>query len=267
MKTNTLRNNKITITLILLFLTNILSAQIIYQPESISGKNLTKSIIEHHLKYPQNALDNKAGGKIKVLFTVDKDGNATNHRVENAFDEECAAEAIHLVKLIQWKPATKDALPIDYDYEYTIIFSPKSYLKNIKNNKIKFIPKQELPIDESYTMVDYKKLDVAPKPFFNNQNVTFASYLRSELVYPEQAKTFEISGTVTLSFIIETDGKASNIVIENSVGGGCDNEAIRLIQNLTWIPGVKDGKIVRTQTTQDITFRFGERNYHDGNQY
>ena len=85
--------------------------------------------------------------------------------------------------------------------------------------------------------------------------------------YPDQAKEFEISGTVKLSFIIETNGKASNIVIENSVGGGCDNEAVRLMQNLLWIPGVKDGKLVRVKTTQDITFQFGERIYHDGNQY
>lgn len=267
MNTNMLKYNKINIILVLLFITNILSAQIIHQPEPISGNNLAHKMIEQHMKYPQNALDNKLGGKIDVLFTVEKNGNATGHRVENVFDDECAAEAIHLVKLIQWKPATKDALPIEYEYKFTVEFSPKTYLKNIKNKKVKFIPEQDLPIDSTYAIIDHLDLDNAPKPFFNNKNVTFASYLRTELIYPEHAKTFEISGTVTLSFIIETDGKASNIVIINSVGGGCDNEAIRLIQNLTWIPGVKDGKIVRTHTTQDITFRFGERNYYDGNQY
>ena len=97
--------------------------------------------------------------------------------------------------------------------------------------------------------------------------MSLSAYLRTELIYPDHAKEFEISGTVKIDFIIETDGKASNITIENSVGGGCDNEAIRLIQNLTWIPGVKNDSIVRTHTTQDITFQFGKRNYHDGNQY
>lgn len=267
MKTNINRNNKIYIVLFFIFLTNIVQAQIVAQPEPISGKALNKDIIHQHLVYPQKSLDSKSSGKIKVFFTVGKDGKAFNHRVEEAFDEECAAEAIHLVKLIQWKPATSNGLPIEYEYEYVIDFSHKSYLKNIKKNKIKFIPKQEIPTDDSYKIYDYKEIDEKPKPFYNNQNITFGAYLRSELNYPEQAKTFEISGTVKVSFIIETDGKASNIVIENSVGGGCDNEAIRLIQNLTWIPGIKDGKIVRTLTSQEITFQFGERNYHDGNQY
>lgn len=267
MKKHDIEYNKIYYLILVLFLANVASAQIITQPEPISGKVLNKDIIQQHLVYPQNALDNKSSGKIKVLFTVGKDGVAHNHRVEESFDEECAAEAVHLVKLIQWKPATSNGLPIEYDHEYTVEFSPKSYLKGVKKNKIKFIPKQDLPCDSSYKIYEYKDLDINPKPLYNNQNITFGAYLRSELNYPEQAKTFEISGTVKLSFIIETDGKASNIVIEKSVGGGCDNEAIRLIQNLTWIPGIMDSTIVRTQTSQEITFQFGERNYHDGNQY
>lgn len=267
MKTNILINNKVCLALIFLLFTNIIMAQTIIRPTTVTDKALLKDMIQQHFVYPQNALDKGLKGKIKVTFTVDKNGVATNHKVAEAFDEECAAHAIHLVKLIQWKPATRDHLPIEYQHEYTIDFSPKTYLKNLEKNIIKFIPQQEEPIDTSYAIYESKQLERAPKPYFNNKNVTIGAYLRSELVYPDHAKEFEISGTVKLSFIIETDGKASNIVIENSVGGGCDNEAIRLIQNLTWIPGVKDGKLVRVHTTQDITFQFGERNYHDGNQY
>ena len=265
MKTNILKNNKVYLTLMILFLAKLVNAQTIMQPTTVTDKALLKDMIQQHLVYPQDALDKGLKGKVTVTFTVDKSGNAFGHKAENAFDEECAAQAIHLVKLIQWKPATRDHLPIEYQHEYTINFSPKTYLKNME--KYKSIPQQEETIDTSYIIYKSKQLDRAPKPYFNKQNITIGAYLRSELKYPDHAKEFEISGTVKLSFIIETDGKASNIVIENSVGGGCDNEAIRLIQNLNWIPGVKDGQLVRTHTTQDITFQFGERNYHDGNQY
>lgn len=267
MKTKLFKNNRLIFIMMFLFYANAIIAQTIVRPEPISGKAMTKSIIQQHLVYPQNALDNKLSGKITVLFDVDKNGNATSHRVENAFDNECANEAIHLVKQILWKPATNNGLPIDFNHEYTIEFSAKNYLKNIEKNKIKSIPKQDLPADDSYAIYEYKNLDKTPNPYFNNKNISFGAYLRSELKYPDQAKEFEISGTVKLSFIIETDGKASNIIIENSVGGGCDNEAIRLIQNLLWTPGIKNDKLVRVKTTQEITFQFGERNYHDGNQY
>lgn len=267
MKTNILKISKLVLSLLFSFLLNATIAQTIVRPEPVSGKPMTKNTIQQHLVYPQNALNNKLSGKITVLFTVDKDGNAYNHHVENVFDNECADEAIHLVRQIQWKPATNNGLPIDFNHEYAVEFSAKTYLKNIEKNKIKFIPEQEFPADDSYAIYEYKEVDKTPNPFFNNQNITFGSYLRSELKYPDQAKEFEISGTVKLSFIIEPDGKASNIIIENSVGGGCDNEAIRLIQNLLWTPGVKNDKLVRVKTSQDITFQFGERNYHDGNQY
>ena len=105
-------------------------AQTIVRPEPISGKAMTKNIIQQHLVYPQNALDNKLNGKITVLFTVDKNGNAHGHRVENAFNNECADEAIHLVKQIIWNPATNNGLPIDFNHEYIVEFSAKNYLKN-----------------------------------------------------------------------------------------------------------------------------------------
>ena len=144
MKTNILKNSAVLFSLMFLFLTNVISAQNIVRPEPIAGKSLTKNTVQQHLVYPQNALDNKLSGKITVLFTVDKNGNAYNHRVENAFDQECAEMAIHLVKQIQWKPATNNALPCDFEHEYIVEFSHKTYLKNLEKGKVKSIPQQEL---------------------------------------------------------------------------------------------------------------------------
>lgn len=235
-------------------------------PEPKSGFTLTKKIIQNHLVYPQEALDKK-GGKITVYYDIDKDGNATNYRVENAFDEQCAAEAIRLVKMIEWNPALKGGKPAEYNDYYTVEFSPKSYKKAEERNPRLMLPEQSHPAQKSNNVYGLKELYQAPMPYFANPQVTLGGYLRTNLRYPEEAKTFEIQGTVKLSFIIETDGRASNIIVENSVGGGCDNEAIRLIQELVWTPGVKNDSLVRTRTTQEITFQIGERNYYDGNSY
>ena len=92
-------------------------------------------------------------------------------------------------------------------------------------------------------------------------------YLSDDLKFPPEAKEREIQGTVRLSFVVETDGSVSNIVVVNSVGGGCDNEAIRLLQETIWIPAEKSGKYVRSTNMQDITFSIGSRNFQDGNNY
>ena len=235
-------------------------------PEPKSGFPLTKKMIQNHLVYPKAALDKK-GGKITVYYDVDKDGIATNHRVESAFDEQCAAEAIRLVKMIEWNPAMENGKNVDYHDYYTVDFSPKSYKKSEEKNSRLMLPEQKFPAQKSNKIYELKDLYQSPQPYFANPQVTLVAYLRSNLVFPEQAKQFEIQGTVKLNFIIETDGRASNIVVENSVGGGCDNEAIRLVQNLVWTPGVKNDSLVRTRWTQEITFQIGERNYYEGNSY
>ena len=236
-------------------------------PEPKSGFSLTKKIIQNHLVYPQEALEMKKGGKITVFYDVDKDGNASNYRVEKAFDEQCAAEAVRLVKMIEWNPAINNGKAVSYHDDYTVDFSPKSYKKAEEKNPRVMLPKQEYPAQKSNNVYNVKELHQSPLPYFENPQVTMAAYIRTNLQFPEQAKQFEIQGTVKLGFIVETDGRASNIVVENTVGGGCDNEAIRLIQNLVWTPGVKNDSLVRTRMTQDITFRIGERNYYDGNNY
>ena len=94
-----------------------------------------------------------------------------------------------------------------------------------------------------------------------------ANFIYHNMKNPAEAKEREIQGTVRLSFVVETNGSVSNIVIVNSVGGGCDNEAIRLLQETIWIPAEKNGKYVRSTNMQDITFSIGKRNFQDGNSY
>lgn len=253
------------IILIISFLGCKLNAQV-KSPEPKSGFPLTKKIIQNHMIYPKEALDKK-GGKITVYYDVDEAGNASNYKVENAFDEQCAAEAIRLVKMIEWYPAVKNGKDVKVNDYYTVEFSPKSYKKNEAKNPRLMLPDQPHPAQKSNNVYVVKDLHQSPQPYFANPQVNMAAYLRTNLQFPEQAKEFEIQGTVKLSFIVETDGRASNIIVENSVGGGCDNEAIRLIQNLLWTPGVKNDSLVRTRMTQDITFKIGERNYYDGNTY
>lgn len=236
-------------------------------PEPKSGFPLTKKIIQHHLVYPKAALEQKKGGKITVHYDIDAEGNASNYRVESAFDNECATEAIRLVKMIEWNPAVNIGKAVSFNDYYVVEFSPKSYKKMEEKNPRLMLPEQEYPAQKSNKVYGLKDLFQSPQPYFANPQVTMAAYLRTNLQFPDQAKQFEIQGTVKLSFIVETDGRASNIIVENSVGGGCDNEAIRLIQNLVWTPGVKNDSLVRTRMTQDITFQIGERNYHEGNNY
>jgi|GEM_PF-6879911 len=56
----------------------------------------------------------------------------------------------------------------------------------------------------------------------------FATYL----IYPKPAFRAEIEGRIPVNFIVEKDGSISHLHIERDIGGGCKQEAIRLLKLL-----------------------------------
>ena len=65
----------------------------------------------------------------------------------------------------------------------------------------------------------------------------FDDYIKNNLTYPEAAKNNNISGTVTLRFDVAQNGKATNIEVLSGPGSGCNEEAVRLIQEgPDWMP-------------------------------
>ena len=58
------------------------------------------------------------------------------------------------------------------------------------------------------------------------------------------------------SFIVEKNGKVSNIEIVRGLGYGCDEEVIRLLKMMpVWKPGKKDGKPVRVKLSIPVQFK------------
>lgn len=69
-------------------------------------------------------------------------------------------------------------------------------------------------------------------PEFPGGKEAFKKYIKLNLIYPEKAMEQRIQGIVHLSAEIDDDGNVQGIIIEKGLGGGCDEEAIRLIKNV-----------------------------------
>lgn len=83
----------------------------------------------------------------------------------------------------------------------------------------------------------------------------FKHYIKANLRYPQEARDKNISGIVLLEVIVEPDGKVLFSRMLRDIGGGCGEEAIRLVKNMPlWIPGKQKGKEVRVQTPLTIEF-------------
>lgn len=81
------------------------------------------------------------------------------------------------------------------------------------------------------------------------------SYISSNLNYPEAAREAGIQGQVVAQFMVETDGSLTGLKIIKSVGGGCDEEVLRLVRAMPrWKPALMDGKPVRAPYKMPVQF-------------
>lgn len=81
-------------------------------------------------------------------------------------------------------------------------------------------------------------------------------FLKKNLKYPRQAKRMGIEGNVYLSFIVGRDGSISDISVTRSIGGGCDEEALRVLKKSPkWKPGKQRGKPVIQRMNLRVVFR------------
>jgi hypothetical protein len=89
-------------------------------------------------------------------------------------------------------------------------------------------------------------------------------FFNSNIVYPLEARQQNLEGTVVLSLVVEKDGYISNPVVKKDIGGGTGDEAMRVAlgmnealkqAKLTWTPGKKGGKAVRSLVTVPIKFK------------
>jgi TonB family protein len=93
------------------------------------------------------------------------------------------------------------------------------------------------------------------EPQFKGGIQAFYKYLGKNIIYPKYEKLHNIQGRVIVLFIIEKDGKVSDVKILNSVSENIDNEAVRVIRNSPdWIAGVQYGRNVRVEYTVPLSF-------------
>tara|TARA_R110001592_G_scaffold33985_5_gene117149 strand:+ start:70 stop:744 length:675 start_codon:yes stop_codon:yes gene_type:complete len=83
----------------------------------------------------------------------------------------------------------------------------------------------------------------------------WGKFLNKNFQYPRQAVKMRIEGTVHLSFVVDSNGVISDIVVTRGIGGGCDEEAIRVLKSSPkWSPGRQRGVAVKSRMAIQIKF-------------
>ena len=115
-------------------------------------------------------------------------------------------------------------------------------------------------VDQDEVIEEYVEeevfLSVEENPEFPGGPAKLLEYVQKNLKYPMMARESDIQGRVFVGFVVEKDGSISNVRVLRGIGGGCDEEAVRVVQSLPkFKPGKQRGNPVRVQYTLPIVFK------------
>lgn len=78
--------------------------------------------------------------------------------------------------------------------------------------------------------------------------------LQKKIKYPENAQKAGIEGRVIVQFIVNEKGEVEDPRVIRSIGGGCDEEAVRVAKMAKFEPGRQRGKVVRVRYSLPFIF-------------
>ena len=226
--------------------------QIVEQmPQYTGGEEAMMKYVAENIKYPQAAKDKNISGRVFVGFVIEKDGSVSNVKVVRGIGGGCDEEAARVIKeMPKWKPGMQKGKPVRVNYMMPIFFKldDGQPAKSVKKEKAS---NPDMTPDKNGV---YQIVEEMPK--FPGGEDALMDYVSKNVVYPKEAQEKGISGRVFVGFIVEKDGSVSDVKVLRGIGGGCDEEAVRVISGLPkWKPGKQEGKPVRVSYQMPINFK------------
>ncbi|WP_316746506.1 TonB family protein [Pedobacter gandavensis] len=228
--------------------------------------------LKMNLRYPSEARSNGEQGNTLIKFTL-KNGDPEIISVPNKLGSGFEGEV--LKALISYKGFTAAqngtyTLPVQFRLSGSKAPVKNPTLATVKGatrlapvtittfgglgEKRTAIDMAKVGNDPNDTKV-YDFVSIEQQPTFPGGMENFYKYLKSTVKYPKEAQDKNIQGKVFLSFIVEKDGSLVDIKVERKLGGGTDEEAVRVLkESPKWIPGVTNNKLVRVKFNIPISF-------------
>lgn len=236
---------------LLIFIFGIYTSVIFAQSkaENYGGKSEKKRIFNQELYYAPNSLNQKYGGKVELEFDLDEKAYIDNIHVTRSVSKELNAEAIRLLKLMLWIPASENGITKPSHEKIIFKFNPIKYPALCDNRGYEL----EKP-NRDFIFKVYDEDEVTKNPGFIGPSGNFQNYVKDNLEYPEAAVKTGAQGIVEIFFVVEPSGRLTNIHINQSLEANCDIVAKELILNSKWSAGNINGIAIRTLMKRKIYF-------------
>lgn len=136
----------------------------------------------------------------------------------------------------------------DGKYDCSRKYTIGDYVFDVYGSSAEMKKSPSVEIEEVYQVVEID-------PMFPGGIEAMYEFLAQNIRYPQSARENNISGRVFLTFVVMADGSLANVRVIRGIGGGCDEEAVRVVKSMPkWIPGKSRGKAVNVQYNLPVNF-------------
>jgi TonB family protein len=215
-------------------------------PEYPGGMDSLGAFLGRNIKYPVSAKEAGISGTVFVNFIIEKDGSIGEVKTLRGISTDCDNEASRVVRLMpNWTPGKQRGENVRVSFNLPIRFKLDETKTEKNVTRISVVDDG----DQVYEVVEQM-------PEYPGGFSAMSAFLAKNIEYPEQAKKEKITGRVFVSFVVEKNGEVSNVKILRGIGGGCDEEALRVVSKMPkWKPGKDDnGNSARVQYNLPIKF-------------
>ncbi|MDR9364365.1 MAG: M56 family metallopeptidase [Balneolaceae bacterium] len=201
-------------------------------PELIGGLES----LQDKISYPELAKKAGVQGRVYIRFIVNKNGNVENAEVIRGIGSGADEEALRVVSEAKFTPGMQDGNPVRVQYAIPVFFRLGTDSENSSSTSGKV----------------HTTADEMPKLKGGLEQVM------RNIRYPEMAKEAGIEGTVYIQFVVNENGNVEDATVIRGIGGGADEEALRVVREATFEPGYQDGKPIRVQYSIPIQFKLSQ---------
>lgn len=164
---------------------------------------------------------------------IDENGKINKIVILTSAGEKNDKEIISMLEGLKIKPALKDGKNVKVAVEFAL---------NKKRPEFGLMTEQ----DNSQYFVAVEQM---PSP------IGGLKAIQSRIVYPEIAKRAGIEGRVYILAYINEKGIVDKAKVLKGIGGGCDQSALKAVEETKFTPGRQRGKAVKTQVSVPIIFK------------
>lgn len=217
------------------------------------GPNAMVNFIQKNVNYPERERDNDIQGRVVIHFTVNEDGSLSDFKVKDAVSPGIDAEALRVAKMLPtFQPASRDGKPVKADFYFPIAF------KLATDDYSQYSSRYQYPKPDYTHMANLcEKPDAMP--LFVGGKDKMMEFISHNIKYPWQAEMYNVEGTITVTFVVNEDGRLTDFGVLKYGDEFLIKESLRVAKLMPpFKPGTKDGKPVKTMYSLPIGFKLSE---------